>query len=938
MAIDRTGISSLETGAPDIKLTGNQDPREPNQKFAGGGQRGWMAQELAMEIAEEEYGREFYDLNDSLQHKIYNRALQEIDDMLIGQAQGKRSIQTASATDPLLEEEYQKYVFEMQEMGQEPMSFEQFRQQAVAGMATGGRAGYRDGYSVQGGVKNYLGDQETVSNVPVKWQSGPDKPDTELAYITKAEKDLILKKDLHGSLQDGPNIGPGGIMSLDSWGDIGGGQAGADVSRDTDRGRDTQRDAATTYSDAVTRSAQAMSPADVKLAEARSGTDYDVFRDKTIDEVKKPSVFDQVKKFKHWATGPVNRLMKNQLTRERIEYLKGIYDWDEEEGFTNLPPELEKLLNTDKLHTDDALQLLNKGGEFEQYKLMDMNNPNLFMKGDLGNFHAAPKPDWFTGSNTEWETKKREIMEDRGLTSGGDGPGETEYERWLRLYGQPGGGGGGTTPITDPVTDPVTDPDPVTATALMNQYHIPGASNFYSNLASTLPTGQTTGTTFDPTAEMLKYYMADGGRAGYAYGGDVRQPYGIGSLVKKIGRTIKKVAKSPIGMAALGTLGFGLAGMGPAKGLAGSSFKKWLLGSKLGADYGLPGNTGFLGKMLLKPNVTEWSMANISPWKAIGGLSALGGLYTGMTEDDEEDDMYKKWLAEKQAADAYWAPRFEDAFADGGRIGYAGAGLAGLSPMGTAANETGFITKKPDWFKDLYLDREGGGGRDFMIPKKHINIMDSSDERFDKWNLRESKQETFERGEGTRLYNKFIKIMDVADSLDPELGNQINKEFLKLVKKKNLGPGDAHYAIIKKYGNILEDKAKGGRIGYKKGGDHTDRQLALNMLSGIRSKAQEGGLMDMGGMEKDYRQEGGFVPIGGQERADDVPARLSKNEFVFTADAVRAAGGGDIDKGAEVMENVMENLEKGGNVSEESQGLEGARNMFATSQRLEGVL
>ncbi len=47
------------------------------------------------------------------------------------------------------------------------------------------------------------------------------------------------------------------------------------------------------------------------------------------------------------------------------------------------------------------------------------------------------------------------------------------------------------------------------------------------------------------------------------------------------------------------------------------------------------------------------------------------------------------------------------------------------------------------------------------------------------------------------------------------------------------------------------------------------------------SGAQEGGLMDLGGMEKDYRQEGGFVPIGGQEKADDVPARLSKNEFVF---------------------------------------------------------
>ena len=105
-----------------------------------------------------------------------------------------------------------------------------------------------------------------------------------------------------------------------------------------------------------------------------------------------------------------------------------------------------------------------------------------------------------------------------------------------------------------------------------------------------------------------------------------------------------------------------------------------------------------------------------------------------------------------------------------------------------------------------------------------------------------------------------------------------------------------------------------------------------------RMMAQEGGLMDMGGMEKDYRNEGGFVPIGGQERADDVPARLSKNEFVFTADAVRNAGGGDIDKGAEIMENMMENLEAGGKVSEASQGLKGAREMFATQQRLGEVL
>jgi hypothetical protein len=106
--------------------------------------------------------------------------------------------------------------------------------------------------------------------------------------------------------------------------------------------------------------------------------------------------------------------------------------------------------------------------------------------------------------------------------------------------------------------------------------------------------------------------------------------------------------------------------------------------------------------------------------------------------------------------------------------------------------------------------------------------------------------------------------------------------------------------------------------------------------SGDRQMAAEGGIMDLGGMEKDYREEGGFVPIGGQERADDVPARLSKNEFVFTADAVRNAGGGDIDRGAEVMENLMNNLEQGGEVSEESQGMNPAQEMFDTAQMLEG--
>ena len=65
-----------------------------------------------------------------------------------------------------------------------------------------------------------------------------------------------------------------------------------------------------------------------------------------------------------------------------------------------------------------------------------------------------------------------------------------------------------------------------------------------------------------------------------------------------------------------------------------------------------------------------------------------------------------------------------------------------------------------------------------------------------------------------------------------------------------------------------------------------------------------------GVIERDYRDEGGFVPVGIKEKADDVPAMLSKNEFVFTADAVRGAGNGSIEKGAQKMYDTMKKLEK----------------------------
>ena len=91
--------------------------------------------------------------------------------------------------------------------------------------------------------------------------------------------------------------------------------------------------------------------------------------------------------------------------------------------------------------------------------------------------------------------------------------------------------------------------------------------------------------------------------------------------------------------------------------------------------------------------------------------------------------------------------------------------------------------------------------------------------------------------------------------------------------------------------------------------DDTLSELGLlDLADGGIASLKDGGMLDLGGREMDYRG-GGFIPMGSKERADDVPARLSKNEFVMTADAVRAAGGGSVNKGAQRMYDVMNKLE-----------------------------
>ena len=134
-------------------------------------------------------------------------------------------------------------------------------------------------------------------------------------------------------------------------------------------------------------------------------------------------------------------------------------------------------------------------------------------------------------------------------------------------------------------------------------------------------------------------------------------------------------------------------------------------------------------------------------------------------------------------------------------------------------------------------------------------------------------------------------------------------------------------------------KADGGRIGYKGGANRVSELLILrdNLLasgedvSDIEAEIFQltgktfksvGGISDIptgkirknnaGVTERDYREEGGFVPVGIKERADDVPAMLSKNEFVMTADAVRGIGNGSVEEGSKKLYNTMKQAEKVG--------------------------
>jgi len=362
-----------------------------------------------------------------------------------------------------------------------------------------------------------------------------------------------------------------------------------------------------------------------------------------------------------------------------------------------------------------------------------------------------------------------------------------------------------------------------------------------------------------------------------------RQGYFLGKIVKKAKRAVKKVVKSPFGKAALfGGLGaFGLGSLGGGTGFLGR-FAPSAVGKGISSLFGTGGKLSTIGN-LFKVGGKETGALSIP--RLLGGLgigSALAAPFL-MGGDEEEIDE--------------------------------GIPVSGVQPM---------VADIRNQAQQFYRDpaAAAASGLFFMPQKRFVQPSFYAANG----GLADIPREGYNQGE---MVEGIETVADDENMMMAGMGN-VMRLFETPYGFDRAGFED----MLIQY----EDSGARGK-GIKL------RDFAIEFLGMVkkntpvmdtdRVQAAEGGMIDMGGLEKDYR-EGGFVPIGAEERADDVPARLSKNEFVFTADAVRNAGGGDIDKGAEVMQNMMDNLESGGTISEESQGMENpAQEMFDQAQQLE---
>ena len=345
-----------------------------------------------------------------------------------------------------------------------------------------------------------------------------------------------------------------------------------------------------------------------------------------------------------------------------------------------------------------------------------------------------------------------------------------------------------------------------------------------------------------------------------------RQQYGLGSFVKKavkkVTGAVKDVASSDIGKAALlAGAGMYAGGIGPfASGKFGAGFASGLLPSTM--NYSNPISSLFTGagKMLSKKGIQGALVKG-------GALAGLTGFLTsqyGIPEEEQEEllsdpsekekylRMYYTNLNPNAGSDEI-ETFVRDNAAMGGRIGYALGG-----------NE---LPPDPTTPVNPFKPKPIGP----VLPNKAENVL--SFEEFVESRQKFMKQESIE------------KLMQEYD------------RYLKDLKM-----------------NQLRDMVAGGgimnRAGYALGDTASQNAMQAAGIEGLPIRENPKGVKEL-----DLRDNGGFIPpVGIKEKEDDIPAMLSNNEFVFTADAVRGMGDGDVELGAQRMYDQMKMLEEGGRV------------------------
>jgi hypothetical protein len=339
------------------------------------------------------------------------------------------------------------------------------------------------------------------------------------------------------------------------------------------------------------------------------------------------------------------------------------------------------------------------------------------------------------------------------------------------------------------------------------------------------------------------------------FGGRVN--YGLGSkfkkAVKKVTGAVKDVVKSDLGKAALTAAAMYYA---PGFGIkAQGGFAPFLQNAKIGAGNFLFGMPGDMGGRVAGTGILS-KIGGMLPQtfggKAALGITALGGL-TGYLAGQGMDEQQIEEVKSRPEA----------------LKGYLGQYYSNLNPTASAEQVQNFVTSQ----LGEYAYATGGRVKYAKGTDRDQQTMELKD--VDP-NLRA----------GPDWYIKRIEALMYEYDMDYDTAAEIAFDS-------------------DKYFELMPDGlAKGGRPGYAMG---NTAQMAAG-IEGLPFRQNQAGVGEV-----DLRETGGFIPpVGVKEKADDIPAMLSNNEFVFTADAVRGMGDGNVNVGAQRMYDMMKKLEKGG--------------------------